>query len=199
MTYISSLISGVGIFCFGTGLAWYHGVLVLLHPQEMQSVFWVTRTLSRIVWALVFFSGSCLAQWFIDFRRRLVRSMLICVNWDYFSNTLYGCQWNSSISQRDRHEILGIRYCIRRWCSSLCHSVFFFSVVSQGYKPNVNVILLEDLAAVLGVTVAATAMGLSVYLQSPIPDAIGSLIIGGILGGVASFIIYSNTAALVGR
>jgi len=41
MTYISSLISGVGIFCFGTGLAWYHGVLVLLHPQEMQSAFWV--------------------------------------------------------------------------------------------------------------------------------------------------------------
>ncbi|CAF4428701.1 unnamed protein product, partial [Adineta steineri] len=37
------------------------------------------------------------------------------------------------------------------------------------------------------------------YLQSPIPDAIGSLVIGGILGAVASFIIYSNTAALVGR
>jgi zinc transporter 9 len=72
-------------------------------------------------------------------------------------------------------------------------------VVAQGYKPNVNVVLLEDLAAVLGVCVASTAMGLSLYLQSPIPDAIGSLIIGGILGGVASFIIYSNTAALVGR
>ena len=41
MTYISSLISGVGIFCFGTGLSWYHGVLVLLHPQEMESIFWV--------------------------------------------------------------------------------------------------------------------------------------------------------------
>jgi zinc transporter 9 len=41
MTYISSLISGVGIFCFGTGLAWYHGVSVLLHPQEVQSMFWV--------------------------------------------------------------------------------------------------------------------------------------------------------------
>jgi hypothetical protein len=43
MTYISSLISGVGIFCFGTGLAWYHGVLVLLHPQEMESIFWVKK------------------------------------------------------------------------------------------------------------------------------------------------------------
>jgi len=43
MTYITSLISGVGIFCFGTGLAWYHGVLVLLHPQEMESLFWVFK------------------------------------------------------------------------------------------------------------------------------------------------------------
>jgi zinc transporter 9 len=43
MTYITSLISGVGIFCFGTGLAWYHGVLVLLHPQEMESLFWVCK------------------------------------------------------------------------------------------------------------------------------------------------------------
>mgnify|MGYP003385511170 CR=1 FL=1 len=72
-------------------------------------------------------------------------------------------------------------------------------LVRQGYKPNVNVVLLEDLAAVLGVCVAGTAMSLSIYLQSPIPDAIGSLVIGGILGAVASFIIYSNTAALVGR
>jgi zinc transporter 9 len=72
-------------------------------------------------------------------------------------------------------------------------------IVGQGYKPNVNVVLLEDLAAVFGVCVAATAMGFSIYLHSPIPDAIGSLVIGAILGGVASFIIYSNTAALVGR
>jgi zinc transporter 9 len=72
-------------------------------------------------------------------------------------------------------------------------------IVNHGYKPNVNVVLLEDMAAVLGICVAATAMSLSIYLHSPIPDAIGSLVIGGILGGVASFIIYSNTAALVGR
>ena len=77
--------------------------------------------------------------------------------------------------------------------------LFLLTIVSQGYKPNVNVVLLEDLAAVTGVCVAGVAMGLSAYLQSPIPDAIGSLVIGAILGGVASFIIYSNSAALVGR
>ncbi|CAF4826719.1 unnamed protein product [Rotaria sp. Silwood1] len=148
MTYISSLISGVGIFCFGTGLAWYHGVLVLLHPQEMESVFW----------GLALLSGALISE----------------------SATLYMAVTEIRASAKES----GLR---------------FWEYVSQGYKPNVNVVLLEDLAAVLGVCVAASAMSLSLYLQSPIPDAIGSLIIGAILGGVASFIIYSNTVALVGR
>lgn len=42
-------------------------------------------------------------------------------------------------------------------------------------------------------------MGLSSITNSPIPDSLGSLLVGGILGSVASFIIYTNVAALVGR
>jgi len=63
----------------------------------------------------------------------------------------------------------------------------------------VNVVLMEDLAAVIGVGVAGVCMGLTVHYGSPIPDAVGSLLVGGILGGVASFLIYTNVAALVGR
>lgn len=62
-----------------------------------------------------------------------------------------------------------------------------------------NVVLLEDFAAVVGVAVAACCMGISSVMHNPIPDAIGSLLVGGILGAVASFIIYTNVAALVGR
>lgn len=62
-----------------------------------------------------------------------------------------------------------------------------------------NVVLLEDLAAVLGVAVCSTCMGLTHIYGSHIPDAVGSLLVGGLLGGVASFIIYSNVAGLVGR
>jgi zinc transporter 9 len=58
---------------------------------------------------------------------------------------------------------------------------------------------MEDLAAVFGVVVAGACMGLTVHYGSPIPDAVGSLLVGGILGGVASFLIYTNVAALVGR
>ena len=42
-------------------------------------------------------------------------------------------------------------------------------------------------------------MAAATNLNSPIPDAVGSLLVGSILGAVASFIIYSNSAALVGR
>lgn len=71
--------------------------------------------------------------------------------------------------------------------------------IFRGQDPSVNVVLLEDAAAVIGVTVAASCMGLSTYYNSHIPDAVGSLLVGGILGTVASFIIYTNVAALVGR
>ena len=42
-------------------------------------------------------------------------------------------------------------------------------------------------------------MGLSLHLGSHIPDAVGSIVIGGLLGSVASFMIYTNSNALVGR
>lgn len=60
-------------------------------------------------------------------------------------------------------------------------------------------VLFEDSAAVLSVIVAGSCMGLSTLTGSPYPDAVGSLLIGGILGVVAFFIIHSNTNALVGR
>ena len=40
MKYVSSLISGVGIFCVGTGLSVYHGITGLLHPEPMQDFFY---------------------------------------------------------------------------------------------------------------------------------------------------------------
>lgn len=69
----------------------------------------------------------------------------------------------------------------------------------RGQNPSVNVVLLEDMAAVIGVSFAGGCMGLSSYFESHVPDAIGSFFVGGLLAGVASFIIYTNVAALVGR
>nr|XP_023026337.1 zinc transporter 9-like isoform X2 [Leptinotarsa decemlineata] len=71
--------------------------------------------------------------------------------------------------------------------------------IFRGQDPSVNVVLLEDFAAVVGVVVAGGCMGISSATNSPLADSMGSLIVGCILGSVASFIIYTNVAALVGR
>lgn len=74
-----------------------------------------------------------------------------------------------------------------------------YTQVLRGHDPTLNVVILEDTAAVLGVLVAASCMACTSYLQTPVPDAIGSLLIGGLLGLVASFVIVTNSGALLGR
>ena len=54
----------------------------------------------------------------------------------------------------------------------------FAQYVIGGYDPCVNVVLLEDMAAVLGVAIAGGSMALSLHLGSHIPDAMGSIAIG---------------------
>lgn len=148
MKYVSSLISGVGIFCVGTGLSIYHGIHGLLFPAPLDSLFWAYFVLG----------GSLLSEG---------ATLMIAL------------------------------HSIRKGAEEKKES--FKQFVLEGQDPSVNVVLMEDFAAVLGVVVAAGCMGLTSYLENPMFDAFGSLLVGGLLGGVASFIIYSNVAALIGR
>lgn len=148
MKYVSSLISGVGIFCVGTGLSLYHGITGLYNPAPAEPFFW----------AFCVLGGSLVSEG---------ATLLVAIN---------------SIKK-----------------GAAAKGMTFTEYVLRGQEPSVNVVLLEDLAAVLGVAVAATCMGLTSITGSHVPDAVGSIIIGGLLGCVASFIIYTNVAALVGR
>lgn len=74
-----------------------------------------------------------------------------------------------------------------------------YNYVRTSGDPSLNVVLLEDTASVTGVLIAFSAISLSTFLQSSIPDCIGSVLIGGLLGTVATFIIRNNAAHLVGR
>lgn len=148
MKYVSSLISGVGIFCVGAGLSFYHGITGLIQPEPMQDFFWAFLTLG----------GSLLSE----------------------SVTL----------------VFAFNEIRRSACKT---GMTFTEYVLRGKDPCVNVVLTEDLAAVSGIFVAGSCLTLASYFGSHIPDAVGSLLVGGILGAVASFIIYTNAAALVGR
>lgn len=148
MKYVASLISGVGIFCIGSGLSIYHGVTGLIHAEPLDSLFWAYFVLG----------GSFLSEG---------ATLAVAIN------NVAKCSKEAKIS--------------------------FLQYVLRGHDPTVNVVLLEDCAAVLSIGVAAVCMSLTSYLNTPIPDAVGSLLVGGILGTVASFIIYTNTSAIVGR
>lgn len=60
-------------------------------------------------------------------------------------------------------------------------------------------VLLEDLVAALGSVTAAALLAISWQYNTEIPDAIGSVLIGILLGVVSIFLIITNSAALVGR
>lgn len=148
MKYVTSLISGVGIFCVGTGLSFYHGIAGLLSPSPVEDFFW----------AFCILGGSLISEG---------ATLVVAVN--------------------------SIRH------SAKLANLSFREYVLRGVDPSVNVVLFEDTAAVASVLLAAGCMSLSTYTGSSVPDAVGSLLVGCMLGGVASFIISTNVQALVGR
>ncbi|XP_075051155.1 proton-coupled zinc antiporter SLC30A9, mitochondrial [Mixophyes fleayi] len=148
MRYIASLISGVGIFMMGAGLSWYHGIMGLLHPQQIES----------LLWAYCILAGSLVSEG---------ATLLVAVNE------------------------------IRK--SARTRGLSFYQYVIQSHDPSTNVVLMEDAAAVLGVIMAASCMGLTSLTGNPYYDSLGSLGVGTLLGAVSAFLIYTNTEALIGR
>lgn len=154
MRYVSSLISGVGIFCVGCGLSIYHGIDGILHPEPITDLFWVYCILM----------GSLVSEG---------ATLVVAIN------ELKRSAKENNMSFKDYGEF--------SMCNMNINHNAYFTVIS-GKDPCVNVVLCEDAAAVTGVMVAAACMGLSSYTGSPIFDAAGSLVIGALLGAVASLL-----------
>ena len=75
----------------------------------------------------------------------------------------------------------------------------FFHYVNTEADPTSVAVLLEDSVATLGVLVALAGLGLSLATGNPIYDALGTLVIGLMLGGVAVFLVAKNRSFLVGK
>lgn len=65
MQYISSLISGVAIFCVGTGFSFYHGINGLLVAAEIEDYMWAYIVLG----GSFFFESITLAMAVMSIRR----------------------------------------------------------------------------------------------------------------------------------
>ncbi len=75
----------------------------------------------------------------------------------------------------------------------------FFVYLREGADPSAVAVLLEDAAACLGVLIALTCILLVQVTGQPWWDAVGSILIGVLLGFVAIFLIARNRELLIGR
>lgn len=77
--------------------------------------------------------------------------------------------------------------------------ITFGEYIKVGPDPMAVAVLLEDAAAVFGVTLAGASIGLFILTGNPIWDAIGSIVIAILLGAVAVFLVVKNRKALLGQ
>jgi cation diffusion facilitator family transporter len=71
--------------------------------------------------------------------------------------------------------------------------------VRHSKSPELPVVLLEDLAALVGLIVALAAVSLSIVTDDSVYDAIGTLTIGGLLVVIASFLAVEMKGLLIGE
>ncbi|MBO3095644.1 cation diffusion facilitator family transporter [Cellulomonas dongxiuzhuiae] len=65
--------------------------------------------------------------------------------------------------------------------------------------PTVRAVFFEDSAALVGLVIAAGGIVANQVTGSPVPDAVGSILVGGLLAGVAYVLVVRNLRFLVGQ
>lgn len=75
----------------------------------------------------------------------------------------------------------------------------FMQFVRTTNDPTIAAVLLEDAVACGAVIIAVVCIALSELLGSSVPDSIGSIIIGVLLGLVAIWLGYKNRSLILGR
>jgi len=96
-------------------------------------------------------------------------------------------------------ESFSLYFALQKFRQSMRPDEHWWAAVRRSKDPSVFIILAEDAAALAGIAVAFVGILLQQILNSVIPDAIASIIIGGILGVVAALLAIETHALLLGE
>jgi cation diffusion facilitator family transporter len=77
--------------------------------------------------------------------------------------------------------------------------VSWWGFIRQSRTPELPVVLLEDAGALFGLVFALFGVGLSVITDDPVWDAVGTLMIGVLLGVIAIILIIEMKSLLIGE
>lgn len=78
-------------------------------------------------------------------------------------------------------------------------SLTWWQFIRQSKAPELPVVLLEDLGALIGLVLALLGVGLSVLTGNPVFDALGTIAIGLLLGTIAVILIVEMKSLLLGE
>jgi divalent metal cation (Fe/Co/Zn/Cd) transporter len=78
-------------------------------------------------------------------------------------------------------------------------SLTWWQFIRQSKTPELPVVLLEDLGALVGLILALLGVGLSVLTGDPVFDALGTICIGVLLGVIAIILIVEMKSLLIGE
>jgi cation diffusion facilitator family transporter len=103
--------------------------------------------------------------------------------------------------------VLGISACLEGYSCSVALREFRLenkgkplkNALFEGKDPTIPLVLMEDIAALIGLTLAFTAVGLSALTNNGIWDAVGSIVIGILLAVVAVLIARDTHSLLIGE
>ena len=75
----------------------------------------------------------------------------------------------------------------------------WWTFIRRTKNPEISVVLLEDLGALIGLSIAIISVSLSAWTGKPQFDAIGSILIGALLGAIAILLAGEMKSLLIGE
>ncbi|KAG2385424.1 hypothetical protein C9374_003239 [Naegleria lovaniensis] len=196
--YFYSLVSALGIWWIGSFSVMYNGIQTLIHPPSHQTHPKVTDTtngtdhhhnvlvptsdmIEKDSWSYMILNSFLPDQMVTTMMCHygLVTPIVLLISFIIDGGVLLSVVKDL---REEKPKDMGI-----------------FQYMKSIQDPMVLAVLLEDLAACLGVVIAFAGIGMSIYTDNLIYDSVASLAIGGLLGLVSLSLIQLNRNYLIGR